>query len=248
MDHISHISLAYRLLELCNLDKTACIYSLLPALDREPAHFHRVYGHIIAKFPSILTSAIQILSGKDTAADTTTYEFERINADKTYYEKIVEQALPLVGDESILTPSSDVASGALALLSHIYVDTFNNPVQAFLPQSTSCSGQWKFWLTVNYLSFREKFYTKETIEKFRKSMFTTDLWKGKMDAYTLMKSMIIRLGDLAIPGVEYETIDNILRDFLHFTGCSEYVRPDKELKFCHSLENKIATLIPELIK
>lgn len=60
--------------------------------------------------------------------------------------------------------SSDKISGGIAVLSHIYFDTFNIPVQAFLPDSVYSSGQWEFWKNVGYLTFRSKFYDARAIQ------------------------------------------------------------------------------------
>jgi hypothetical protein len=51
------------------------------------------------------------------------------------------------------------------------------------------------------------------------------------------------MGDLSRPGIEYEVVDNKIRDFLRLLDCNEYLRPDRELKFCKTLEKTIEQLI-----
>jgi len=248
MDDVTHLVITYKLLESCGCDKRATIYSLLPALDRKPPHFHRVYGHIISNFPKILETAIHVFANDNASVDKNAYEYVRINEDKDSVLNFAQVASNLIGDKSICNPSSDKVSSGVALLSHIYFDTYNNPVQAFLPDSVYSSGQWNFWRDVGYLTFRTKFYEENVISAFRKNLFSDEIWNTKIDPYTLIKAMIIRLGDLSRPGVEYEIVDWKIRVYLRFLGCDEYRKPDEGLKFCKELENKITNLIYQCLK
>jgi len=261
MDHVTHISMAYKLLEVCDLDKTATIYSLLPAIDRIPDHYHRLYAHIVNNFPCALVSALQVFADHrverfwrfengghyEQKIDEQSYVFQRVKEDKDYFMNIIKSVNPLIGEFSSLPPSRDIVSAAVALLSHIYFDTFNNPVQAFLPDSVYPSGQWDFWANVGYMKFRERFYVENVIQNFRKQLFESSIWNIKLEPFTLIKSMMIRMGDLSRPGIEYEIVDNKIRDFLRLLDCNEYLRPDKELKFCKALEKTIEQLIVECI-
>jgi len=240
--------MSYKLLQSCGCDKRAAIYSLLPALDKEPAHFHRVYGHIISNFPKILTTAIHVHADNSVSVDKGSYEYKRISEDKEYYLSLVKKASAIIKDDSILNPNSEKLDGSISLLSHIYFDTYNNPVQAFLPDSVYSSGQWDFWRNVGYLTFRTKFYRDDVISVFRKELLNDKLWNVKVDPYTLVKAMIIRLGDLSLPGVKYEVIDWKIREYLRFLGLDEYRRPDRELQFCKNLEKRITALIYECLK
>ena len=248
MDHLTHIGMAYKLLESCGCDKTAALYSLLPAIDREPAHFHRVYAHIISNFPKILTTAIHVFSDNNVPVDENSYEYKRISGDKKYFLSLTGEASSIINDKTISDPSSAKVSGAVALLSHIYFDTFNNPVQAFLPESVYSSGQWEFWKNVGYLTFRSKFYREDVIQTFRERLLNDKIWNTKADPYTLVKAMIIRMGDLSQPGIGYEIIDWKIREYLRFLGLDEYKRPDRELQFCKNLEKKIESLIYECLE
>lgn len=247
MDHLTHIVMSYKLLQSCGCDKRAAIYSLLPVLDREPAHFHRVYGHIISNFPRILTTAIHVFVDNSVSVDKGSYEYKRISEDKEYYLSLVKKASAIIKDDSILNPSSEKLDGGLSLLSHIYFDTYNNPVQTFLPDSVYSSGQWDFWRNVGYLTFRTKFYRDDVISVFRKELLNDKLWNVKVNPYTLVKAMIIRLGDLSMPGVKYEVVDWKIREYLRFLGLDEYKRPDRELRFCKNLEKRITALIYECL-
>lgn len=248
MDHLTHIVMSYKLLQSCGCDEGAAIHSLLPVLDREPAHFHRVYGHIISNFPRILTTAIHVFADNSVSVDKGSYEYKRISKDKEYFLSLVKKASAIIKDDSILNPSSEKLDGGISLLSHIYFDTYNNPVQAFLPDSVYSSGQWDFWRNVGYLTFRTKFYRDDVISAFWKGLSNDKVWNVKVDPYTLVKAMIIRLGDLSLPGVKYEVVDWKIREYLRFLGLDEYKRPDRELRFCKNLEKRITALIYECLK
>src|SRR3972149_7678878 len=60
MDWGTHVVLAAKLLESCSLDKGAAIYSVIPVIDKEPPHFHRVYAHILANQPEFLDVAMEV--------------------------------------------------------------------------------------------------------------------------------------------------------------------------------------------
>ncbi len=67
MDWGTHIVLAAKMLESCELDKGAAIYSILPVIDSKPAHFHRVYAHILENQPPILDAAMDIFGSDEIA-------------------------------------------------------------------------------------------------------------------------------------------------------------------------------------
>ena len=68
MDWETHVVLAGKLLRACDLDVGASIYSVLPAIDIKPIHYHRQYAHLFANAPLILDAAIEILASPEVAA------------------------------------------------------------------------------------------------------------------------------------------------------------------------------------
>jgi hypothetical protein len=251
MDHVTHLVMAYKLLESCGCRSGSSIYSVLPALDREPPHFHRVYAHIISNFPRMLTTATHIFCNHwplELPVDLHSYEYDRINVDSEYYLSLVKKASALTNDDSMLDLKPELVGGGLALLSHLYFDTYNNPVQAFLPDSVYPSGQWDFWKSVDYFTFRTKFYTQESLSVFRKGVLESDVWDAKIDPYGMIKAMIIRLGDLSQPSASYEIVDSKISEYLGFLGYNKYERVDRELQFCKDIEKEIELLIGESLK
>jgi hypothetical protein len=180
--------------------------------------------------------------------DTKSYEYDRISVDREYYLSLVREASVLVDDDSILELNQKLVGGGLALLSHLYFDTYNNPVQAFLPDSVYPSGQWDFWKNVDYMLFRTKFYTKKASSTFRKGILSSDVWNVKIDPFRMIKAMIIRLGDMCQPMPSYEVVDSKISEYLGFLGYSKYERVDKELQFCKEVEKNIEALIYESIR
>lgn len=251
MDHVTHILMAYKLLKTCGCDVGASIYSVLPALDREPAHFHRVYAHVISNFPRMLTTATKIFCDywpMSYPMDKKSYEFDRITADHDYYLQLAKDASVLLNDNSILTQKPELVGGGLSLLSHLYFDTYNNPVQAFLPDAVEPSGQWDFWRNVDYMLFRTRFYTDRGVAIFRTGILKSSIWdSAKINPYNMVKAMIIRLGDLSQPVTSYQTVDSKAKEYLRFLGFTKYVSVDKELAFCLSLEKEIEKLIRQTL-
>ncbi|MBI2194883.1 MAG: hypothetical protein HYU36_23130 [Planctomycetes bacterium] len=68
MDWETHIVLSGQMLRVCRLDVGAALYSVLPAIDIQPIHYHRQYAHLLANVPLILDAAIDILGGPEVAA------------------------------------------------------------------------------------------------------------------------------------------------------------------------------------
>ena len=171
------------------------------------------------------------------------YAFTRISEEAPGFLKLLDDARDVVGDERVTKISTDKLSAAVSLLSHTYFDTYNNPVQIFLPDCSLCSAQWDFWSKIDYMKFRGDFYKPENIVPFRKEVAKSKVWNVTLKPEALMKAMIIRLGEMGQPAIPYEVVDMGLRDFLRYMNVNEYQRADAELKFLHDLEDEISNII-----
>lgn len=278
MDWGTHIVLSAKLLKSCRLDVGAAIYSVIPVIDKEPAHFHRVYAHILENQPDFLDIALEIFTTKEVrdknysalnkridskiaalkeqlsavATDDSLkrrmlekkiYAYKRISEETPVFMGHLEKASSLVKDPKVEEISSDKLSAGLSLLSHTYFDTFNNPVQVFLPGCSFCSAQWEFWMRIDYMKFREVFYKTENVVPFRRKIARSPVWKTVLNPNAMIKAMIIRLGEMGQPAIPYEIVDMGIRDFMRYMQIDDYQRADKELAFCHAVEEKIREIV-----
>lgn len=278
MDWGTHMVLAAKLLESSKLDVGAAIYSVIPVIDQKPAHFHRVYAHILENQPDFLDVTLELFNRpeitkrdfkaleqfisskvgllekefnqtpandavKKGGIEKKIYAFQRIGEEIPGFIKLLDDARDVVGDERVSKISTDKLSAAVSLLSHTFFDTYNNPVQIFLPTCSLCSAQWDFWSKIDYMKFRGDFYKPESIIPFRKEIAKSPVWKAVLKPEALMKAMIIRLGEMGQPAIPYEIVDMGVRDFLRYMNVDEYQRADAELKFLHDLENEISSII-----
>lgn len=60
MDLSTHLTLAARLLDSCDRSRRAVIFAILPEIDIEPAHYHRMFGNILMYQTTLLDAAIEI--------------------------------------------------------------------------------------------------------------------------------------------------------------------------------------------
>jgi len=278
VDWGTHVVLAAKLLESCGLDNGSAIYSVIPVIDKEPPHFHRVYAHILANQPEFLDVAMEVFdcpevknrdftglnkrvenavrdlkrqlesiqsNGYDERhhIENKIYAYKRIAEEAPIFIRHAEAAVDIVGDKNIQNISRHKMSAAVSLLSHIYFDLWNNPVQVFLPVSSYCSAQWEFWTDIDYMRFRSEFYKPASINAFRKEIAASPVWNKKLKPEAMIKAMIIRAGEGGKPNIPYEVVDQGIRDFMRYMNINDYQRADAELAFCHDLENTIREII-----
>jgi len=171
------------------------------------------------------------------------YAYQRILEEAPAFSRLLDDAGTLLGDDDVTQVTQDKLSAGVSLITHIFFDTFNNPVQAFIPYSSLVSAQWDFWDQIDYLKFRQEFYNSENINAFRKTLSNDDIWNIKLKPAALIKAMIIRIGEQGRPAIPYEAIDWTIRKFLRYMDIDDYQRVDKELKFLVRLEHKIIDVI-----
>jgi hypothetical protein len=270
--------LAARLLEKSHSDIGAAVYSVIPVIDQKPAHFHRVYGHILENQPDFLDATLELfkrpeLAKRDfktlnrfissrvsqlrkeyaavsadsyaqgTALEKKIYALERLGEEMPEFLKLLGEARDVVGDERVTEISTDERSAAVSLLSHTFFDTFNNPVQIFLPGCSYCSAQWDFWSRIDYMKFRGEFYKPENIIPFRAEIAASDVWDVDLRPEALIEAMIIRVGELGQPAISRETIDLGVRDFLGYLGVNGSRGAERELAFLRNVEREITEVV-----
>ncbi len=171
------------------------------------------------------------------------YAYTRIVEEAPKFLELTDRASALLYDENIRHLSTDKLSAGISLITHVFFDTFNNPVQAFLPYSSIASAQWDLWDQIEYMKFREEFYREENINNFRKEIANDSIWDVKLKPEAFLKAMIIRIGEQGRPVIPYEAVDWVIRKFLRYMDINEYQRVDKEIKFLRKLEDKIKEII-----
>lgn len=171
------------------------------------------------------------------------YVYQRICEEIEGFLELSEKAGNILNDKEITKISNNKIGAGTSLISHIFFDTFNNPIQAFLPYTSLCSGQWELWDEIDYMAFRYDFYKEQVIKRFRKEISSSNIWNISLKPEALIKAMIIRVGEQGQPHIPYEAVDLCIRNFLRFLDINEYQRVDREVEFLRKLEIKIGNFI-----
>jgi len=269
MDNQTHLLFAEKLLETCNSNNQAAIYSTIPLFDKKAPYFRGLFAYSFKNIPNILNSSIGILTNNKIEARKTSYEYKSILESK---ETILE-TLNIYNQTSknkITKISSDKILALLSYLSHIYLDAFTKPVQCFIPDSSSTIGQFDFWDSINFLRLRKRIYDKDFQFEFRKELAKSNIWniKLKLDMFNysikervikdksinkklepeaMVKALIIRIGELSLKHINYEVLDLAVRDLIDYIGIRKYIRADREIMFLRFLEKEIMKIMKELL-
>jgi hypothetical protein len=160
----------------------------------------------------------QILQSIEEISDQCTFKSE---------EKGISQAL--------LCKENEVAL-FLSFLSFIYFGLWLAPQQLFFPMSSFCSGSWKLWKEIDYFKLLEEFVPDSEID-FSPEIYNNPIWNEPLDSFSMIKAMLIRMGEKASPPIPYSIVDRAMREFLRFLGLNEYKRIDIELEFLRNYES-----------
>jgi len=260
-----YLVLASKFNELCGCGNDNLIYSLVPSIDSKPEHMRNIYAHNLSNLPLVIDSALSVFCGKRTDAARKSYPFIRLSEEKDNLWGALAVSKNVIGLGGIKA-SDDSISAALAALSRIYLDSFFYPIQFFLPQSSVCSGQWDMWDKVDYLKLVEKIHQKEAADALSKRLLKSDVWKVKFKAddfaeivkrrllkeklldkklnpESMIKAIIIRMGELAKPSINYEVIDFSIRSFFTYLDVKHYLRIDREMMFLRVFEEEFAKIL-----
>lgn len=250
------------ILKRCDCNQGSGIYSLLPATDHDPQYFSGLYAHNIGNLPKMIESGIKIICQNKPKA--VSFEDNLVKTDKEYIHKTFSDFISLekMKNINITTNKTQVS---LAALSHIYFLTFFRPVQFFIPYSSSCSGQWQLWDTIDFLNIKQHIENISslnmllpektwdiniTLENFNPIIVRRLKKEGNLnrslDPESMIKALIIRLGELASPNINYENIDLTIRKFFTFLAVKKYLRIDREMRYLQLLEENIKRNIQKI--
>lgn len=195
MDSQTHIELAVKIVEAVGGCSKTAIGSLFPQIDRNPPTLHRLYAHNVFKARSINRFGLKFLTKTNfTAQEKTTFEFERFQAESSRFQSYLEK---IPATDEFTFSSEDELTSLVSFVSHLYLDTFNQPTQPFAPLNIYCSGQWELWKELG--EFRLRLYTTDIIHSLRHDLFENPLWSAwkNLDSVALIQAMMSRMCDFS---------------------------------------------------
>lgn len=207
MDSLTHIYFAQKLLVVTGGKVEAAICSLFPQIDREPAYFHRMYGHPLFQVKNLAEVGSYVYKNGDIRQGCeSSYEWRRFRDElprmKSFARLFEEQT-----GISISSYDADLPSVILGFVSHIYQDIFNNPLQAFLPRFVYPCGKWELWTELDSVNFRTVLYNPENIDAFRTEFFGNPLWNTRLDGPALLRAMVNRTAAASAAPIPSQVIE-----------------------------------------
>ncbi len=194
MDSHTHVLLASHLLDICGARKSLCIVSLFPQIDRSPPTLHRLYAHTVFKTRELTEIGLFLLNDRGTEPASSrfgnAFAVRRFGEERGRMLSYLAQQ-PWDGAPVLSELENDAA--LMAYVSHLYLDTYNQPTQPFSPESVYCSGQWELWDELG--DFRLKLYTTPAIDELREELFRQAWWKDapRISPAVLTQAMLIRM-------------------------------------------------------
>ncbi len=267
MKELINSILSIKLLESCGCNINSAFYCLIPNMD-ETIRLHTQNLHDL---PRLLDSSMEIFLGKNTrvAKNTVCYLILKKNQEK--YIKLFNNTCEFAGYGGQKSIGQNKIEAALGYISGIYFNTYLTPIQFFLPHSSVCSGRWEFWDSTDFFSFEEKLQNKEFIFAFRDKIMENKTWDLKFDLdmfpeivrrrlikeeplnkklnpASVIKAIIIRMGEMGRPFINYEVIDFSIRELFTYLGEKKYLRVDREIEFLRKLDNEIKKAFKECME
>lgn len=216
MDSITHLHFAYRLLSMTGGDPSAAVCSLFPQIDREPAYFHRMYGHPFFQARLVTDIGLRLYGTNATGeGECDPYVARRFVADRLRMAEFFQSFQEDMGF-SCQQFRPDRLSAVMAFCSHTYQDVFNNPMQAFLPLSVFPCGKWELWQDLGPVQFRRVLYHPDNISRLREEVFGSRLWDRRLNPGALVHAMIRRTAEFSVArlndGIIDEAVDSLQLD------------------------------------
>ena len=165
-------------------------------------------------------------------------------------KEICDQYTSMSGEKQIaqsLFGKENEGALFLSFLSFVYFGLWLAPRQLFFPMSSLCSGSWDLWGTIDYFKLLEEFLPESGTEFFPE-IYSSSIWDEPLDHFSLIKAMLIRMGEKGNPSIPYSIIDRTTRESLRFLGLKEYKRVDAELEFLKNYESQQEELFRKLFK
>ncbi len=264
MDKLTKGILSAKLLEACGCYTNSAIYTFTPTIGKDI----RLYTHNLHNLPQILDSAIEIFTENKTKVAKSSAYYIQLKKEHENFLKLFGDVCRVTNHKEQIKISQNKTYAALSALSCLYFDTFTKPVQFFLPHSSVCSGRWEFWDNIDFFAFKEKLQDKEFNFNFREKIMKSKVWGAKFDLDTfpvivqrrlikekllgkkldpasMIKAMIIKMGEMGRPFINYEAVDFSIREFFTYLGEKKYMRVDREMEFLRRLDKEIIIILKE---
>ncbi|MFW9875366.1 MAG: hypothetical protein ACFFG0_19850 [Candidatus Thorarchaeota archaeon] len=262
MNEIIKGVLSSKLLEICGCDIGYGIYTFVSMADENL----RLYTHSLCKLPLLIDSSIEILAGKKTEVAKNSIYYEHLKKEQENFLKKFNDVCSLINAKDKIKIGDNKTYASLSAISHLYFDSFTRPIQFFLPHSSVCSGRWDFWDNIDFFTFKENLKEKEFNFDFREKIIQSKVWNSKfnikefpiivqrrllkeklfnkkLNPESMIKAMIIRLGEMGKPSIDYEILDFSIREFFTYLEAKKYLRVDREMLFLRRLDEEIIRII-----
>lgn len=198
MDSQTHVEFAAKLLAISRAPVNLSVISLFPQIDRFPHTLHRVYAHTVFKARTLTETGLRVLGDGNWQDERRAFDVSRFKEERARF-------LAYLSNQGWEIPGSSAADREAALMSyisHVYLDTYNQPAQPFAPLSIFCSGQWKLWEKIG--DFRLALYTTPVITELRRELFAHDIWDRvpSLSAVAIIQAMMVRMCRLSLEMID----------------------------------------------
>ena len=264
MDELTKGILSAKLLEVCGCDIDTAIYAFIPTIDENI----RLHTNSLHMLPKILDSAISIFANSKTNIAKNSNYYIKIKKEHDQLIRSFNDVCEFVGYKGQKKIGESKVHATLSYISHIYFDAFIEPIQFFLPNSSICSGKWEFWDSIDFFAYKEKLQNKQFNFHFKEKIVKSKVWNPKFDLdifpiivqrrltkeklldkklnpASMIKAMIIKIGEMGRPFINYEVVDFSIRELFTYLGEKKYTRVDREIEFLKRLDNEIIKILKE---
>ena len=210
MDSQTHVEFAAKLLAMSKAPASLALISLFPQIDRFPHTLHRMYAHTVFKARIVTETGLRVLQDDHWHDDEHAYEVRRFKEEKPrYLSYLARQEWTLPGLASV-----NREAALMSYVSHLYLDTFNQPTQPLAPHSVYCAGQWKLWEQIG--DFRLTLYTTPAITDLRSELFADEIWNRvtSLTSVALIQAMLVRICQQSLDKISTDIIKPAMNSLL----------------------------------
>lgn len=210
MDSQTHVEFAAKLLAISSAPVNLSLISLFPQIDRFPHTLHRVYAHTVFKARTLTETGLRVLQDENWEDNHHAFDVTRFKEERPrFLSYLANQQWSIPGITAVTREAA-----LMSYISHVYLDTYNQPAQPFAPQSIYCSGQWKLWEKIG--DFRLALYTTPVITELRSELFAQNIWKPvpSLSAVAIIQAMMVRMCRLSLGKISEEIVTPAMQSLM----------------------------------